>query len=104
MPESGNLPPERPPVDYRWKIPRPWPDVPADSTERVGHAVEKQCMQARMPGYSGFIPSVRSRNVFMRTPSALAGAAALEQVNIRQQDRGAAGAASGPELSHRSAS
>merc|ERR1712232_195057 len=107
MPESGKLPPEKPEFDIRWQNPRRWHDVPEERADRTKYAIEQQCLQARMPGYKGYIPSVRARSMYMRTPAELGKAAALEQANLGQNSGGATEAnhgASSPALAGSKAS
>jgi len=104
MPETGHLPPEKPPVDIRWQNPRPWHTIPDDPADRTRYAIEQQCLQARIPGYKGYIPSVKSRSIFMRTPSQLGDAAALEQSKVRQDVGGAALVSGGGMASDHAAS
>merc|ERR1712232_691321 len=61
-----------------------------EPADRTRYAIEQQCLQARIPGYKGYIPSVKPRSIFMRTPSQLGQAAAFEQSNLQQDVGGGA--------------
>jgi len=83
-----NAPPDRPLVDQRWRDNPPAPgswQVQEDSRERSKRSVADQCLNARMPGYSGFIPSARAEDVYGRTQAAVGRHAVREQERRREQ-------------------
>lgn len=46
--------------DLRWRPAQGRPEIPQDPEERAQQAIAMQCLNSRMPGYSGFIPSARA--------------------------------------------
>lgn len=76
----------RPIEDQRWR-PFLYPEqLPTEPRERTRKAIEDQCMNGRIPGYKGFIPSARAEDVYGCT-SAIMGRAAADQNARRQQQR-----------------
>jgi len=74
-----NAPKEPPADDHRWRPHRGPPEVPADQEERSWKAITDQCLNARMPGYKGFIPSAKAEDVYGRTQATTGRVAVGEQ-------------------------
>jgi len=59
--------------------------TPEDPKARAHQAVLKQCGNARVPGYSGFLPSAHAEDIYGCTQAAALRAAAEEQTRRRAQ-------------------
>lgn len=77
-------PPARHHEGLRWRPTQPLPGVPQDKVARTKRAVAEQCSNARVPGYTGFIPSARAEDVCARTQAAVGRSAAAEQMRRRE--------------------
>eukprot|EP00929_Paragymnodinium_shiwhaense_P012861 TRINITY_DN120747_c0_g1_i1.p1 TRINITY_DN120747_c0_g1~~TRINITY_DN120747_c0_g1_i1.p1 ORF type:complete len:336 (+),score=66.98 TRINITY_DN120747_c0_g1_i1:70-1008(+) len=78
-------PPERPLYDERWR-PKKGPEQPLqDRRERTWKAVSEQCLNSRIPGYTGFIPSQRAEDVFGGTQFNVGQRSVDEQARRRSQ-------------------
>jgi len=73
-------PVDKPPIDQRWRVPRAQPHVPEDKRLRAQRAVGEQCMNARVPGYTGFIPSQKAEDIYGRTQAAVGHGASQTQI------------------------
>lgn len=70
--------------DHRWFPPRPRPPgLPDSQAERTRKATSEQCLNARMPGYTGRIPSSHAEGVYGRS-AADAGRVAWREHSRRQ--------------------
>lgn len=86
--ELFNPPKSRPAEDPRWRPARPeGVSCVLDQSERTEKAIVTQCMNARVPGYKGHIPSAKAEAVFGRTEAHKGLAAAEEQARRRQQQQ-----------------
>lgn len=72
-------PKERPQQDLRFRPARPLPEVPPDQRERTRVAVMEQCLNSRIPGYTGFLPSARAEDIYGRTQADVGRSAVTEQ-------------------------
>jgi len=70
---------ERLPHDLRWRAPRTAPEVPHEPQERTWKAVTDQCLNARMPGYTGFVPSANAEHIYGCTKASVGHTAVLTQ-------------------------
>jgi len=61
---------------------------PDDKGERTSRAIEEQCLNSRMPGYTGFLPSARAEDVYGRTQAAAGRASVQEQERRHRQRQG----------------
>lgn len=68
----------------RWRPPQPEPEIPQDQFERTKLAVTQQCLNSRVPGYTGFIPSARAEDVCARTQASVGRSARAEQMRRRE--------------------
>lgn len=80
-------PPPRCHEGNRWRPPRANPEVPQEKSERTKRAVTEQCLNSRVPGYSGFIPSARAEDVCARTQASMGRIALSEQMKRRDMQR-----------------
>lgn len=67
-----------------WRPPQPLPEVPQDKMERTKRAIAEQCLNSRVPGYTGFIPSARAEDVCARTQASVGRSAQAEQMRRRE--------------------
>ncbi|CAJ1348738.1 unnamed protein product [Effrenium voratum] len=74
-----NAPKDRPSQDQRWRPAKAPQEVPQDKLERVRKAMGDQCMNALVPGYTGFIPSAKAEDIYGRTQAAVGHGAREEQ-------------------------
>lgn len=76
-------PPERPLLDERWRSGRA-PEQPLqEQRERTWKAVSDQCLNSKIPGYTGFIPSQRAEDVYGGTQANVGQRSAVEQSRHR---------------------
>mmetsp|Transcript_25767 Transcript_25767/g.41296 ORF Transcript_25767/g.41296 Transcript_25767/m.41296 type:complete len:300 (+) Transcript_25767:107-1006(+) len=98
-------PRERPTQDQRFRPARNPLEVPQDQRDRTRLAVDMQCTNARVPGYTGFIPSSKAEDVYGHT-QATVGRRSLAEQTRRQGLRETASAEAFAAMSgggHRSA-
>lgn len=81
-------PSDRPVEDLRWRPAREPEEPVQDQRERSRRAIAEQCLNSRMPGYTGFIPSARAEDVYGRTQAAV-GRTAVEERVRRHSSRAA---------------
>lgn len=86
---SHSLPPGRPHEDLRWRR-EPGRAVesvgePQDRREQTWQAMAGQISNARIPGYTGFVPSARAEDVYGRTHAATSRVAMREQFRSRER-------------------
>lgn len=75
----------QPPEDLRWRPARGPPQLPDQQPAgRTWKAVSDQCRNARVPGYTGFIPSARAEDVYGRTQAAMGDRSVYEQARRMQ--------------------
>lgn len=86
---SHSLPPGRPHEDLRWRRDPGRSQEsgvePPDRREQTWNAMTGQISNARMPGYTGFVPSARAEDVYGRTHGATSRAALREQFRGRER-------------------
>lgn len=84
---TQTIPPERPARDLRWRQqpPAEFFGEPKDQQERSWRAVAGQCLNSRIPGYTGFIPSSHAEDVYGCTAAAAGRSSAYEQSRRRAQ-------------------
>lgn len=82
---KGNPTPERPAQDLRWRPARAASETPHGHHERSWKAVSDQCMNAKVPGYTGFVPSATAEHIFGHTSASVGRTAVLEQLKRHQQ-------------------
>mmetsp|Transcript_9264 Transcript_9264/g.13681 ORF Transcript_9264/g.13681 Transcript_9264/m.13681 type:complete len:294 (-) Transcript_9264:317-1198(-) len=70
--------------DQKWRPARPRETQLADPSQRTWRAVEKQCQQSRVPGYTGFIPSAKAEDICGRTAAAVGDRSVYEQARREQ--------------------
>lgn len=63
-PQAGKEPPAE---DLRFRPARPPASLPEARHERAQKAVHDQCHNARIPGYTGFIPGARAEDIYGHT-------------------------------------
>jgi len=73
--------------DLRWRPARGSPGPLEDPQARSWQAVLGQCGNARVPGYTGFIPSAKAEDVYGRTQAGVGERSALEQAKRRGPPR-----------------
>ena len=78
-------PRDRPAKDQRWRPAKGAPEVPQEKLERVRRAIGDQCMNSRVPGYTGFIPSAKAEDIYGRTQAAVGAGARAEQWQMDQR-------------------
>lgn len=78
-------PRDRPAQDLRWRPARGAVELPEDQRERARRAIGEQCMNARVPGYTGFIPSAKAEDIYGRTQAAVGAGARSEQWQMDQR-------------------
>eukprot|EP00747_Dinoflagellata_sp_TGD_P025355 gnl/TRDRNA2_/TRDRNA2_131197_c0_seq3.p1 gnl/TRDRNA2_/TRDRNA2_131197_c0~~gnl/TRDRNA2_/TRDRNA2_131197_c0_seq3.p1 ORF type:complete len:351 (+),score=70.29 gnl/TRDRNA2_/TRDRNA2_131197_c0_seq3:103-1155(+) len=66
-----------------WRKSPEAPTMPTEAQERTNLATAKQCLNARVPGYSGFIPSTHSEDIYGFTQANTGIAAVREQSRQR---------------------
>merc|ERR1719188_1827685 len=74
-----NMPKPKPEVDLRWRPGRRAESLPREPTERTRRVVNEQCMNARTPGYTGFIPSQKAEDLYGMSGRKLGRTAGSEQ-------------------------
>lgn len=76
-------------LDMRFRPPRPFAgsqhDPHEDQRTRTHKSIVGQCMNSRIPGYTGYIPSARAEDVYGKTTAAAGRTAAVEQARRREQ-------------------
>jgi len=77
-------PPPRFHEGKRWRPAQGLEGMPQEKHERSKRAVAEQCMNARVPGYTGFIPSARAEDVCARTQAAVGRHSHAEQMRRRE--------------------
>lgn len=102
---APRLPKEAPAEDLRWRPSKKPEGLPNDVDERAQKAMHDQCHNARVPGYTGFIPGARAEDIYGHT-AAHTGRKAVGEHHRRTQHRStlnASGAlpSSPPESSRR---
>jgi len=80
-----NAPKPKPVVDHRWRAPRKDAELPKDPRERTWRAVSEQCLNARMPGYTGFIPSKKAEDIYGYGGASMGRNAVAEQSHRARQ-------------------
>lgn len=71
----------------RWRPSTELPEVPGVKHERTKRALTEQCMNARMPGYSGYVPSSRAEDICARSNAVVGRVARDEQVRWHEMHR-----------------
>mmetsp|Transcript_51562 Transcript_51562/g.120242 ORF Transcript_51562/g.120242 Transcript_51562/m.120242 type:complete len:294 (+) Transcript_51562:56-937(+) len=75
-----SAPKDRPSEDLRWRPSKSPPaELPQEKLQRARHAAGEQCMNSRVPGYTGFIPSAKAEDIYGRTQAAVGVGAREEQ-------------------------
>lgn len=69
---------------HLWRPKESPQDAPTDQAERTKRAIVEQCLNARVPGYTGFIPSARAEDVCARTQASVGRSAQAEQLRRRE--------------------
>lgn len=82
--EVFNPPREPPTEDRRWRPTRQQVEDDMTHQQRSEKAIADQCMNARVPGYKGYIPGVKAESIYGRT-EAQKGAVAAEATARRRQ-------------------
>lgn len=77
-------PPPRCHEGNRWRPAQELPTGPQEKSERTKRAITEQCLNARVPGYTGFVPSARAEDVCARTQAAVGRSAHAEQMRRRE--------------------
>jgi len=85
-PGGGTLP-ARWHEQNRWRPGVELPEVPGVKHERTKIALTEQCMNGRMPGYTGYKPSSRAEDICARSNATVGRAARDEQVRRHEMHR-----------------
>jgi len=72
-------PRDLPTEDLRFRPARGPAEVPQDKRDRARKAVADQCLNSRVPGYTGFIPSAKAEDIYGRTQAHVGRGSHVEQ-------------------------